>query len=32
VVDGRDHFDLPYDLLQRGTIVGDWVLARLGHR
>jgi len=32
VVDGRDHFDLPYDLLQRGTIVGDWVLARLGHQ
>ncbi len=26
VVDGRDHFDLPYDLLARGTVVGDWVL------
>lgn len=26
VVDGRDHFDLPYDLLSRGTTVGDWVL------
>lgn len=26
VVDGRDHFDLPYDLLARGTTVGDWVL------
>ncbi len=22
----RDHFDLPYDLLQRGTQVGDWCL------
>ena len=30
VVNGRDHFDLPYDLLKRGTLVGDWVLARLG--
>lgn len=30
VVDGRDHFDLPYDLLRRGTHVGDWVLNRLG--
>lgn len=26
VVDGRDHFDLPYDLLASGTAVGDWVL------
>lgn len=26
VVDGRDHFDLPYDLLAPGTAVGDWVL------
>lgn len=26
VVDGRDHFDLPYDLLAGGTTVGDWVL------
>lgn len=30
VVDGRDHFDLPYDLLSRGTVVGDWVLETLG--
>jgi arylformamidase len=30
VVDDRDHFDLPYDLLKRGTAVGDWVFARLG--
>lgn len=29
VVDGRDHFDLPYDLLRRGTPVGDWVLREL---
>jgi hypothetical protein len=29
-VDDRDHFDLPYDLLRRGTIVGNWTLARLG--
>ncbi len=26
VVDRRDHFDLPYDLLRAGTVVGDWVL------
>lgn len=26
VVEDRDHFDLPYDLLQRGTQVGDWCL------
>lgn len=26
VVDERDHFSLPYDLLARGTAVGDWVL------
>lgn len=25
----RDHFDLPYDLLSRGTVVGDWVLDTL---
>ena len=25
----RDHFDLPYDLLSRGTAVGDWVLDTL---
>lgn len=32
VVEERDHFNLPYDLLREGTIVGDWVLARLkGH-
>lgn len=30
VVDGRDHFDLPYDLLAEGTVVGDWVLDTLG--
>ncbi len=30
VVADRDHFDLPYDLLRRGTLVGDWVLALLG--
>lgn len=29
VVVGRDHFDLPYDLLTRGTRVGNWVLQRL---
>jgi arylformamidase len=26
VLEDRDHFDLPYDLLQRGTQVGDWCL------
>jgi arylformamidase len=26
VVDHRDHFDLPYDLLRKGTQVGDWCL------
>lgn len=26
VVDGRDHFNLPYDLLKQGTEVGDWTL------
>lgn len=26
VVANRDHFDLPYDLLRVGTVVGDWVL------
>lgn len=26
VVPDRDHFNLPYDLLSSGTIVGDWVL------
>lgn len=26
VLEHRDHFDLPYDLLQRGTQVGDWCL------
>ena len=30
VVEGRDHFDLPYDLLDRNTAVGKWVLCRLG--
>ena len=29
IVDERDHFNLPYDLLTRGTLVGDWVLAQL---
>lgn len=27
---GRDHFDLPFDLLRRGTTVGDWTLDALG--
>lgn len=32
VVQDRDHFDLPYDLLRDGTVVGDWVLETLkGH-
>ena len=26
IVEDRDHFDLPYDLLVRGTQVGDWCL------
>lgn len=26
VVENRDHFDLPYDLLKQGTQVGDWCL------
>lgn len=29
VVPDRDHFNLPYDLLRPGTIVGDWVLTVL---
>ncbi len=29
VVSNRDHFNLPYDLLHRGSLVGDWVLAQL---
>lgn len=29
VVEHRDHFDLPYDLLRAGTVVGDWVLGVL---
>jgi len=29
VVPNRDHFDLPYDLLRRGTAVGDWTLTQL---
>jgi arylformamidase len=29
VVENRDHFNLPYDLLRKGTRVGDWVLAQL---
>lgn len=30
VVAGRDHFNLPYDLLKRATTVGDWTLSVLG--
>jgi hypothetical protein len=26
VIPGRDHFNLPYDLLCHGTTVGDWVI------
>jgi len=29
VVDDRDHFDLPYDLLDQRTAVGDWTLNKL---
>ena len=29
VDEDRDHFDLPYDLLKRGTKVGDWCLGLL---
>lgn len=29
VVADRDHFNLPYDLLRRGSSVGDWTLAQL---
>lgn len=29
VEDDLDHFDLPYDLLKRGTKVGDWCLGLL---
>ena len=29
VVEHRDHFNLPYDLLKHGTLVGDWTLAQL---
>ncbi len=29
VVDDRDHFDLPYDLLDQRTAVGDWTLSKL---
>lgn len=33
VVEQRDHFGLPYDLLSEGTVVGDWVLEQMkGHR
>jgi arylformamidase len=31
VVPDRDHFNLPYDLLREGTVVGDWVLNILQH-
>ena len=26
VIPNRDHFNLPYDLLRTGTVVGDWVI------
>ena len=29
IVDGRDHFDIPYDLLRRETAVGKWTLQQL---
>lgn len=29
VIDGRDHFNLPYDLLRTGTFVGDHVVTYL---
>ena len=29
IVPNRDHFNLPYDLLRRGTMVGEWTLAQL---
>lgn len=29
VVEDRDHFDLPYDLLREGTVVGDHVTGQL---
>lgn len=29
IVHNRDHFNLPYDLLQEDTVVGDWVLSVL---
>ena len=29
VVEDRDHFDLPYDLLRAGTAVGDHVISVL---
>ncbi|MEY3690874.1 MAG: hypothetical protein RJB57_529, partial [Actinomycetota bacterium] len=29
LVEDRDHFDLPYDILRSGTVVGDHVLGRL---
>ena len=33
VVEDRDHFNLPYDLLKEGTEVGDWTLRVLkGHQ
>jgi arylformamidase len=30
VVEHRDHFNLPYDLLREDTKVGQWVLEALG--
>ena len=29
VVESKDHFDLPYDLLRADSFVGEWVLAHL---
>lgn len=29
VVEERDHFDLPYDLLRPATVVGDWTISRM---
>lgn len=26
---GRDHFDLPFDLLRPGTVVGDWTISTM---
>lgn len=29
IVNGRDHFDIPYDLLRKETAVGQWTLQQL---